>query len=173
MEAISKLPVRKNLPHDAPFWVPDGEIFFITIYAANREAQPVANPEVAQSLLSSARYYHEQGIWWVRLFLIMPDHAHGLLAFPPDKVMRKVIGAWKSYTAKKTGASWQQDFFDHRVRNLPALDEKELYILQNPMRKGLVKSTEDWLWLLRQRDLVGQTEERRVGDAPPYPQTSA
>ncbi len=118
------IPIRKNLPHDPPAWVPDGEIFFITICAAHRKLQPLANPRVAQSLLASARHYHELGNWWVRLFLIMPDHLHGLLTFPPAKLMHKVVAAWKSYTAKATGVSWQQDFFDHRVRSLAALHGK-------------------------------------------------
>ncbi|HVU37297.1 MAG TPA: transposase [Opitutales bacterium] len=154
MEGVPKLPVRKNLPHDPPSWVPGGEIFFVTICVADRKTQPLANPQIAQSLLASARHNHDQGNWWIRLFLIMPDHVHGLLAFPPAKAMRKVIAAWKSYTAKTTGISWQQDFFDHRIRNLAALEEKELYILNNPMRKNLVKNTSEWPWLLRQRDLL-------------------
>ena len=134
--------------------MPDGEIFFVTICAKDRALRPFAQVRVAQALLASARHYHEAGNWWLRLFLIMPDHIHALMVFPPTKRMRKVVAAWKSYTAKTTGISWQQDFFDHRVRNPSAFYEKELYILNNPVRQGLAKNTEEWPWKFRQQDLT-------------------
>ena len=153
----SKYFVRKNLPHQPPAWVKDGAVFFITLCAKERETQPLMREGVPEKLLNAVIQYHERNRWWARLFLIMPDHVHGLVAVPGHEVLRKVVGQWKTYTAKATGIAWQQDFFDHRPRHARALDEKAKYILENPVRKGLVKDVEEWPWKFR------ASEEGRVG----------
>jgi len=154
----SKYFSRKIPPHQPPDWVADGEIIFITICAKNRETQPLIHDGVAEQLLKAAIYYHETGRWWARLFLIMPDHVHGLVSVPSKDILRKVVAAWKSYTAKAKKISWQQDFFDHRPRDLRALQEKEIYILENPLRGGLVKVGEEWPWKFR-----GYAKEKEEG----------
>jgi len=161
---VSKYFVRKAPPHETPSWVGDGEVFFITFCAVERTNTPLTQNKVPGHLLDAAKHYHHLGRWWVRLFLIMPDHVHGLVSVPATEALRKVVAQWKSYTAKKTGMRWQMDYFDHRIRNLPALQEKELYILNNPVRRKLVEKIEDWPWILRQQDLMiapGRKERSR------------
>jgi len=58
--------------------------------------------------------------------------------------MSDVITNWKKYTARVFGISWQRDFFDHRLRREESLRDKSDYILQNPVRAGLVKRAGDW-----------------------------
>ena len=75
----------------------------------------------------------------------MPDHLHTLLSFPPtDKPVRLIISQWKEWTAKSIGIRWQLDFFEHRLRQDESRRQKADYILQNPVRKGLVGKPEDW-----------------------------
>jgi hypothetical protein len=96
-------------------------------------------PAVAPQLLAAARAYQAREIWYARLFLLMPDHWHALLAFPPERTMRTVVTQWKSYTAKTLaadGVRWQRDFFDHRLRCDESLDAKASYIRANPVRAG-------------------------------------
>jgi REP element-mobilizing transposase RayT len=155
---VSKYFVRKIPPHQPPAWVEDGDIFFITLCAKNRDGQPLIRDGVAEQLLNAAIHYHETGRWWARLFLIMPDHVHGLVSVPGNQSLRKVVASWKSYTAKTAKIAWQQDFFDHRPRDLRALQEKEIYILENPVRGGLVKSAEEWPWKFR-----GYASENKEG----------
>ena len=85
-----------------------------------------------------------RGDWFVRLWLLMPDHLHALISFPRDKIPTKVIANWKEIIAKKTQVTWQRDFFDHRLRSDESHEEKAHYIRQNPARKGLVTKPEDW-----------------------------
>jgi len=40
--------------------------------------------------------------------------------------------------------TWQKNFFEHRVRNDDNDTYKADYILQNPVRAGLVSRPEDW-----------------------------
>lgn len=41
---------------------------------------------------------------------------------------------------------WQENFFDHLLRSQESYAQKWDYVCQNPVRKGLVRSTEDWPW---------------------------
>ena len=51
--------------------------------------------------------------------------------------------------AGTTGPVWQEESFDHTLRNDESFGDKREYIRQNPVRKGLVTQPEDypWLWL--------------------------
>jgi REP element-mobilizing transposase RayT len=79
----------------------------------------------------------------------MPDHIHLLLSISPDQPMAKVIGLWKHWLAREHGVIWQPNFFDHRLRNEESINQKGDYILQNPVRAGLVGRAEDWpyVWM--------------------------
>ena len=42
---------------------------------------------------------------------------------------------------------WQEESFDRVLRVSEKLDEKIAYVLDNPVRKGLVHSAEEYRWL--------------------------
>lgn len=54
----------------------------------------------------------------------------------------------KSYLAKKQQIRWQKNYFDHRLRNDAALEEKAQYIRLNPVRAGLVTKPEEWPFVI-------------------------
>ena len=82
---------------------------------------------------------------WIALrILAMPDHLHALLAFPDGVHLKKRVGFFKSWTAKKAGIAWQRDFFDHRIRRQESLEEKETCIAANPVRAGACETPEEW-----------------------------
>ena len=93
------------------------------------------------------------GHWYPHLFLLMPDHCHALLSFPPDRGVKKTIADWKHWTAVRFGIHWQADFFDHRLRTPEAFEEKAHYILQNPVRAGLTMRAEEWPYVWRGPDV--------------------
>jgi putative transposase len=45
------------------------------------------------------------------------------------------------------GRVWQEESFDRVLRVSEKLDEKIAYVLDNPVRKGLVHSAEEYRWL--------------------------
>lgn len=47
----------------------------------------------------------------------------------------------------RTGHVWQEESFDRVLRVSEKLDEKVAYVLDNPVRKGLVSSSEQYRWL--------------------------
>ena len=146
---MERLPGR--LYHSVPAWVPDGACFHIRIRAEWNSPSLIA-PEVADPLLDSVRRYHKLGKWYCRLFLLMPDHSHGLFSFPRHLRMGEVIGGWKSFHAKRLGIPWQEGFFDHRLRNDHALEEKAAYIRNNPVVKELCATADEWPWVIDLQD---------------------
>jgi REP-associated tyrosine transposase len=143
---------RRALPHDPPHFIGTSDaIFFITICCQPKGENQLCLPKNAETLLAAARFYWDRSLWGLPLFLLMPDHVHMLATFGPNAGMGKVIRNWKRHTARHTGIRWQRDFFDHRLRNDESLEEKAAYILNNPVRAGLVAQTEDWPHQLRLR----------------------
>ena len=62
--------------------------------------------------------------------------------------MRIVVGRWKAWQTRQLGVLWQDNFFDHRIRNKREFDLKAEYIRQNPVVKGLCKNAADWPWVI-------------------------
>ncbi len=141
------LPQRKTLPHGRPYFAESP--FFITIHAEARDRNVLALPDLAPRLWEEWLGYARIGRCHPSLFLVMPDHVHGLFFFPVSEVMQKVVSAWKRITARRYGVQWQRDFFDHRIRNDEERMEKADYILMNPVRKGLVETPDTWPYVWR------------------------
>ena len=134
--------------------MPAGETFHIRIRCNDRQVVTLTETNLAKSLLNSVRHDHSRQRWFCRLFLLMPDHLHALLAFPRGKAMSQVVKEWKSYHARQHGVSWQEGYFDHRIRNQAELEKKEDYIRQNPVAKGLIAQSTDWRWIVDQHSLA-------------------
>ena len=141
-------PQRKSLPHNLPSWVhPETAVFFITICCSPRGKDQLCRQEISAGIFESVAFRQLRGDWWVQLLLLMPDHLHALISFPSNMDMTTTISQWKEFLAKKLGIHWQRDFFDHRLRSDESLRDKADYILQNPVRRGLVARTEDWSYV--------------------------
>ena len=138
---------RKHLDHDVPAGAstnPENEVFFITICCVPRGVNQLAKTDVWQVIDETLRVRELAGDLQTRLVLVMPDHLHGLFAFPGGRPMAKVISSLKEWVAKQAGVKWQRDFFEHRLRTWESGVEKADYIRQNPVRAGLVVSESDW-----------------------------
>jgi len=141
-----RVPRRKTLPHEIPSWVdPQKEIYFITIVCQVRSQNQLALEPVATALFETVEHRQLRYLWWPHLFLLMPDHIHALLSFPPSgKPVEGIVSKWKEWTAKELGIDWQRDFFEHRLRRDESRRQKADYVLNNPVRWGLVSRPEEW-----------------------------
>jgi len=136
----------KKLHHEIPSWVTDGSRFHIRIRCDKSTPRPLTETSLARALLDSVDHYEQRQRWHATIFLVMPDHLHAILSFPAQEAMAKTIGQWKRFHAKANGIIWQENFFDHRLRNLAEADLKFDYIRQNPVAKGLCATPDDWPW---------------------------
>ena len=139
---------RKQLPHEPPWWVdPQKEMFFLTVCCAERRVNHLCHEQIARTIFAITGYYHDRAEWYVALLLLMPDHVHMLVHFPPAPGLSAVIRKWKAMVAKSAKIQWQRDFFDHRLRSDEGYLEKDAYIRANPVRAGLIEPGGDWPWI--------------------------
>jgi REP element-mobilizing transposase RayT len=135
---------RRTLPHGPPLWASQDHVYFVSINCKARGIPQLTLPPVSGEVLKAAQYNHDAKKWYIGLFLLMPDHLHALLSFPPTVDMKKIISDWKRYVSRKIGVEWQRECFDHRLRDEGALRDKAEYIWQNPVRANLVAEPNLW-----------------------------
>jgi REP element-mobilizing transposase RayT len=86
----------------------------------------------------------------VPVYCFMPDHQHLMITgIRGDSDIWKVVVSYKQkrgfwMSANKPGMRWQKDFYDHIIRTNEDVASQIRYILDNPVRKGLVTSWEDY-----------------------------
>ena len=76
-------------------------------------------------------------------YVIMPDHIHLFVTGDPDFVLSRWVGGLKRAIAVALACHarelWQPGFFDHVLRSDESYAEKWQYVLENPVRAGLVR----------------------------------
>ncbi len=77
-------------------------------------------------------------------FVIMPNHVHALVRPLMGHDLDKILHTWKSYTATqinrvlgREGMLWQEESFDHIVRDEAQLERYGRYIAENPLKAQL------------------------------------
>ena len=139
---------RRHPPHFAPIERHNTAIIlFVTI--CTRERRPLlANPRTHELLRIA---WQTQPSWLVGRYIVMPDHIH-LFCAPEDLVPLPVqpwVRFWKSYVSKNWTDSgqlpiWQRHFWDTQLRRGDSYETKWDYVMDNPVRAGLVRRSEDW-----------------------------
>jgi REP element-mobilizing transposase RayT len=85
-------------------------------------------------------------------YVVMPNHVHLLLW--PWIMMERITNGIKGVSARyantalgRTGQHfWEDESYDHWVRNDVELRRIRIYIERNPERTVLVQKPEDWPW---------------------------
>jgi putative transposase len=126
-------------------------------------------PQVAYALLDKFLQYDRQ--WYdLQVCTVMPNHVHALMDFSCqvanaeaqawtendyvqlDTVMRQIKGGSAFEINKllgRRGRLWATDSYDHFVRDDEEWRRIEQYILQNPVKAGLVDDWEEWPFTYR------------------------
>ena len=78
---------------------------------------------------------------------VMPNHVHVVATLAPDADLAGITHSWKSFTANAAqrrlghrGSLWQEESYDHVVRDEAELSHYVRYTLDNPSKAGL----QDW-----------------------------
>jgi REP element-mobilizing transposase RayT len=82
----------------------------------------------------------------------MPNHVHLLIT--PAVALPKLTKSLKGITARRANALlgltgkpfWQEESYDHTVRNEREFERIRAYIEENPVRSGLVKVSGEYRW---------------------------
>ena len=101
-------------------------------------------------------------------YCVMPDHTH-LIAVAPDGVdvaafmyhFKRAAGFACNRLLGWQGPFWQRSYHDHVIRKEEDLDAVRRYVLENPIRAGLVEEPEDYPFagsLLLERENEGRED---------------
>jgi putative transposase len=130
--------------------------FFVTSCARHHGA-PFDDPALAAAVIDALRHRQRLGIWVVYAYCLMPDHLHvviqlvapaGVEGAPAD--LLTLMGHFRSFTTRaawKAGLSgrlWQHDQYDRLLRTEREFGTRCQYVLDNPVRKGLVPEWSLW-----------------------------
>jgi len=145
-----KYEYRRTLPHLQK----DSRSLFITFSTWHRWILP----DIARDLALEACLHARGRRCTLHAVVVMPDHVHLICTPLSDSEgpvsIPELLQAIKSESAHRinrvlgrTGRVWQDESFDHVLRCEESLAEKTAYILQNPVRAGLVGKLERYRWL--------------------------
>jgi putative transposase len=127
-------------------------VYFVTIRAF-RGQSPFTDPLRNRLVLDILCAEQERQDCLVFCYCLMPDHLHFLVSPHRDGV--SVLTFTDQYKGKSTNQSWtvgwhgklwQPRSFDHCMPYDRAWAKTGDYILNNPVRRGLVPKAEDWPW---------------------------
>lgn len=162
---------RRNLPHLQRDFKPH----FITFVTKTRSVLP----ECARDIALSCCLHDHRCKYELYVAVVMPDHVHLILTplineqrreiFSLIDIMRGIKGASGRAINEclgRHGPVWQEESFDHVLRCSESVDAKIEYILQNPVRNGLVKNWRAYRWAWERPDReVARMEVRNLGPA--------
>ena len=107
--------------------------------------------EAARIVMSEIRTCAEEESCENLTYVVMPDHIHWLLRISPEGELSAIVGRMKGRSARRVnqlrlrpGRLWQGGFHDHAVRREEDLENLSNYVVQNPLRAGLVGSIDDY-----------------------------
>lgn len=131
------------------------QVYFVT--TAVHERDPLfIDPRAASAVLDALKWLDQAGKMILDAAVLMPDHLHVVFALKTGS-LPQLMHSLKSYTAKQVKAIlarecavWQEQYYDHAVRTSENLIEVVLYMLNNPVRAGLVADFHDYpFWWCR------------------------
>ena len=143
---------RRNLPH----WTLSGSTYYVT-FRLRSDVTPFDKADrarVLSHLRSGDSTYYD-----LIAGIVMPDHVHALLRPKEGVELPRILKGMKGVSARivneargRRGELWQDESWDRIVRDQKELDEKLQYMLDNPVRAGLVSDGGDYdAWYVNQK----------------------
>lgn len=134
---------RQNPAHGV--YEKPGSTTIVFVTACTKDRAPwLASPVVHAALRAT---WLGVRTWVVGRYVIMPDHVH-FFAAPgdTDAALEDWMAHWKRIAGRALGdtrGAWQRGHWDTRMRTQAAYETKWQYVLENPVRKGLVRTAEE------------------------------
>lgn len=124
---------------------------------ANQGPIWLRDPRIAE-IATESLHHRDDGVYALDAYCIMPNHVH-LVCTPapkPDEsyhALSAILHSLKRYTARRanevlgrSGQFWQHENYDRAVRDEDELHRILTYVMNNPVKAGLVTAWEDWNW---------------------------
>jgi len=139
---------RKKMHLDRFNYHAGNHVYFVTICTADKMPF-LKDSRVAEIIVDELEIRRGKEEIILFCYCIMPDHVHIMISLSQghNKTLIDWVSFFKRFTARRVKAShgiaplWQKNFYDHVVRSDEALINVVEYIVNNPVRKGMVR---DW-----------------------------
>jgi len=158
---------RRKLPHLQR----DDKRHFVTFCTFQRWVLP----EAARSIVLRCCLHDNDIKHFLHAAVIMPDHVHvvftPLISSAKNEIysLAVIMGAIKGASAQlinrelgRLGRVWQTESFDRVLRSSESLDAKIAYILENPVRAGLVSTCTEYQWIWVRREHLTEAARLRL-----------
>jgi putative transposase len=126
-------------------------IYFVTACTSKRR-KILATKVIHESFVNFGEKGPQHGAW-IGAYVLMPDHLHLFVAVDDECVtlvawMKSLKNALSTALRSQRISSphWQKGFFDHVLRSSESYSAKWDDVRENPVRAGLVKQWQDWLF---------------------------
>ncbi len=142
----------RHLPHlEEP-----GATYFVTCTLRRPAAVDLTETRLGTMVVDALRHF-DGTRFWLYDYTVMPDHIHAILKPCPDgdrtrslsSIMHSIKG-WLAHEINRVvgrkGPLWQDETYDHIIRDDRDYEEIAGYILHNPRVRGLVAEATDWPW---------------------------
>lgn len=133
-------------------WYGGHDLHFITCSCYHRgpELKSVQRRDLFLRVLEEARSRYR---FVVIGYVVMPEHFHLLITEPevgnPSVVMKVIKERFTKIlhcNGVRAGRIWQKRFYDFNVSTSEKRVEKLRYMHRNPVKRGLVRTPEEWKW---------------------------
>ena len=142
MPAVRKPPGTRALRRGR--FSESGRIYHVTTRTAD-EQRFFADFQSARSVVAALRHESTADRTRTLAFVVMPDHLHWLLQLTSGVALHRTVNNVKAHSARavnvlrqRSGPVWQRGFHDRAIRRDDDLPAVARYIIQNPVRAGLV-----------------------------------
>ncbi len=156
-------PERRSHRLPADVYTHAGHEFHFTV-CARHHGSPFSDDRLADVVVDSLMWTRERYDWILFCYCLIPDHLHLLCRLtarqaahfdgsPRGEVPGGVLDhlrRFKSYTTSQSwrlgleGPLWQRSSYDRVFDLQRPFEETAAYVLENPVRKGLVERWQDW-----------------------------
>ncbi len=147
---------HRYLPH----YQQDDRFHFITFSTYDRGHLPLS----LRMIVMSSCLHDREKKYRLATAVVMPDHVHLVLcpivvngqAVPLRRITQAIKGASAhaiNHSLNRWGPVWQDESFDHVIRH-GQLYNKIAYVLNNPVRKGLVRKWNEYSWAWCEEGMV-------------------
>ena len=108
-------------------------------------------PELAAVVANSLKFWDHKR-YQLEAWCVMPNHVHVLFWLFNGESLASILGSWKKFTSRRINAMvnrrgrlWQDESYDHLIRDEQEFARAVQYILDNPRKAGL--SAWPWVYL--------------------------
>ena len=159
--------MRKPTPHSADLRKgrrsEQGRIYFITT-SCYRRRRIFSESGLALIVIDEFKRRAAEGHCQSLAYVVMPDHIHWLVKLNGETKLHQLLKIVKGHSARRinlarstTAAVWQCGYHDHALRADEDIEAVANYLIQNPLRAGLVGDVNEYpfwdsIWHGRFRD---------------------